>query len=187
MKHVRLFAAIAALGLIACQSDAPQTVSGIITDATMNTIMITDQSGKTLNFSTMDAQKTVQDGILIGDSATITYKGVMSADTDTKVLTLTVKSAQSPLFGSWVEPIPGIGGEQGIEIKRGGSASSINMYTLVYNSWSKDGNTLTLTGQSIGNGQTIEFSDKYTIDRADADSLILTSETRALRYGKLKK
>lgn len=185
MKQIRLFTAIAALGLTACQSDAPKTVSGIITDATMNTVMVTDQDGKSTPFSTIDAQKTVQDGILIGDSVTITYQGIIADGAEIKALTMDVKPAQSPLFGSWVEPIPGIGGEMGIQINRGGGASSINMHTLVFNSWSKDGNTLTLTGQSIGNGQTIDFSDKYNIDRVDADSLILTSEGRTLRYGKL--
>jgi len=78
------------------------------------------------------------------------------------------------LEGAWVEPVPGMANEvQGILIETGGRASSINMATLQYTSWSQDGNILILNGKSIGNGQTIEFSDTLEIRELTRETLVL--------------
>lgn len=93
----------------------------------------------------------------------------------------------SPIVGEWVEPVPGMEGQvQGIKIEKGGTASSINMATLVYESWKQDGNQLILTGKSIGNGQTIEFTDTMSIQKISNDSLILDDRGREIRYTKQK-
>lgn len=61
--------------------------------------------------------------------------------------------------GEWVEPVPDMENQvQGFDLKAGGKASSINMATLQYENWSKDGNMLILSGKSIGNHTTISFS-----------------------------
>lgn len=76
--------------------------------------------------------------------------------------------------GAWVEPVPGMETQtQGVLIEAGGKASSINMATLKYEAWQKDGNRLLLSGQSIGNGQTIPFTDTLEIQALTADSLVL--------------
>lgn len=81
------------------------------------------------------------------------------------------------LEGNWVQPVPGLEGQtQGISLQTGGAASSLNMATLLYESWSISGNTLTLTGTSVGNGQTIEFTQTYTFSMPDENTLILTGE-----------
>ncbi|HJD19635.1 MAG TPA: lipocalin family protein [Candidatus Avelusimicrobium excrementipullorum] len=81
------------------------------------------------------------------------------------------------LEGNWVQPVPGLEGQtQGMSLQTGGAASSLNMATLLYESWSVSGNTLTLTGTSVGNGQTIEFTQTYTFSMPDENTLILTGE-----------
>ena len=91
------------------------------------------------------------------------------------------------VVGAWVEPGPGMEGKvQGIKIEEGGNASSINMATLVYESWKQNGDQLILTGKSIGNGQTIEFTDTLEIKKLSADSLILGKGKMAFRYAKQK-
>lgn len=81
---------------------------------------------------------------------------------------------ESPaLVGSWVEPIPGMNGEQGVKLEENGKAQSINMATLQYESWTLQGNTLVLAGKSLGNGTTIEFKDTLTVVSLTADSLIV--------------
>ncbi len=83
----------------------------------------------------------------------------------------------SSLEGNWVQPVPGLEGQtQGMSLQAGGTASSLNMATLLYESWSVSGNTLTLTGTSIGNGQTIEFTQTYTFSMPDENTLILNGE-----------
>lgn len=81
------------------------------------------------------------------------------------------------LEGNWVQPVPGLEGQtQGMSLQSGGAASSLNMATLLYESWSISGDTLTLTGTSVGNGQTIEFTQTYTFSMPDENTLILTGE-----------
>lgn len=77
------------------------------------------------------------------------------------------------LEGKWVQPIPGMDGQQGISLEKNGKASSINMSTLLYEAWRQDGNKLILTGQSLGNGLTIDFEAVYEIVTLNAQNLVL--------------
>ncbi len=86
--------------------------------------------------------------------------------------------------GRWVEPIPGMKGVQGFELKKGGEASSINMATLRYKSWEQSGQSLILSGKSIGNGVSASFSDTLTIERVTADSLVLKRGDLSLIYSR---
>lgn len=84
-------------------------------------------------------------------------------------------SAEAPITGSWVEPLT-LGGNnsvQGFKLNEDGTASSINMSTLVWKSWARSGNDLIMTGESIGNGASFEFSDTMRIDKLNRDSLLL--------------
>ena len=77
------------------------------------------------------------------------------------------------IVGSWVEPVPGLEGQvQGIKMEEGGVASSVNMATLVYESWKQEGTKLILTGKSI--------------KRLTADSLVLDNQGMEIRYAKQK-
>ena len=48
---------------------------GIVCDATMNTVTIVTDDNDTLSFSTVDTDKSGGDGLLLGDTAEITYRG----------------------------------------------------------------------------------------------------------------
>ena len=71
---------------------------------------------------------------------------------------------QDPLVGHWVEIMP-MNKQivQGINLNSDGTASSIGMSTLQYETWQRKDNQVLLTGKSIGNGQTIDFSDTLDI------------------------
>lgn len=61
-------------------------------------------------------------------------------------------------------PVPGQPGKvQGFRLEEGGKASSINMATLVYEGWKRDGDVLTVSGKSVGNRQTIPFTENFRI------------------------
>lgn len=80
------------------------------------------------------------------------------------------------ITGRWIEPLPTIADGapvQGIILNADGTAESINMATLKYETWSRDGDIITLTGTSIGNGQTIKFSDRYYIKELSRSTLYL--------------
>lgn len=76
--------------------------------------------------------------------------------------------------GKWIEPIPGMPSKvQGFSLEKDGAAHSINMATLVYDSWKYSGNKLILTGKSIGNGATSDFSETWNIEKVTKDSLVV--------------
>ncbi|WFE84516.1 MULTISPECIES: lipocalin family protein [Parabacteroides] len=93
------------------------------------------------------------------------------------------------LKGSWVAPINGMPEQmEGFELKDNGLASSINMATLVYEKWETikldKADALVLQGKSIGNGQTLSFSDTLKIDKISENSLTLTQDSYTRTYTK---
>ena len=87
--------------------------------------------------------------------------------------------------GEWVEPIPGMETQmQGVNLEKGGKASSINMATLQYEKWEKKGNMLILSGKSIGNHETISFTDTLTIEELTENKLTLKKGSLTINYQK---
>ena len=87
--------------------------------------------------------------------------------------------------GEWVEPIPGMETQmQGVNLEKGGKASSINMATLQYEKWEKKGNMLILSGKSIGNHETISFTDTLTIEELKENKLTLKKGSLTINYQK---
>lgn len=173
------------LAVWSCTSGVKAPISGVIVDATMNTIVIKTADGDTVLVSTVDADVTADDGILIGDSV---QAWIAEASNDTVLIANKVIVTSAPkatLEGSWVEPIPGMEDlMQGITLSDAGEASSINMATLQYSSWMQFGDSIVLLGKSIGNGQTIEFADTMRVEKLTIDSLVLTKGTIVFRYSK---
>lgn len=62
---------------------------------------------------------------------------------------------------------------QGVTLKADGSASSIGMKTLLYERWQQIGDTLILSGKSVGNGQTLAFDDTLDIVKLTEDTLVV--------------
>lgn len=81
---------------------------------------------------------------------------------------------QVDLEGNWVEVMP-VNKDiiQGVTLEKSGKASSIGMATLQYEKWKSEDGKLILWGKSIGNGQTIDFSDTLNIVKVTADSMLL--------------
>lgn len=76
-------------------------------------------------------------------------------------------------IGNWLEETPNSSFIQGISLKPDGTAASIGMATLKYESWNINGDTLILSGKSIGNHQTISFSDKWQIIEINKNTMKL--------------
>lgn len=93
--------------------------------------------------------------------------------------------AGAKIEGSWTEPVPGMPEKvQGFKLKNGGEAVSINMETLRYEKWEKKGDMLILTGKSIGNSQTIPFTDTMIIESLTKDKLVLKSGNETMNFKK---
>lgn len=96
-------------------------------------------------------------------------------------------AASAEITGNWIEPVPGMPEQfQGISFMEDGSAQSINMATLQYESWDRIGNVIFLKGKSIGNDQTIEFTDTLVITGITADSLKVARGGQETSYARQK-
>lgn len=96
-------------------------------------------------------------------------------------------TSRPTLEGVWVQPIPGQQEKwQGFILSPNGTANSLNMKTLLYKNWEREGDTLTLTGKSIGNKQTINFTSKATIKKLTADTLTLETDGTTENYSRGK-
>ena len=103
-------------------------------------------------------------------------------------MTSCAKTESCSLEGTWMQPIPGMSdAEQGFELHADGTASSVNMATLQYESWMQlDLETLVLNGMSLGNQCTLSFSDTLQLVRVTEDSLLLRRGSLTLSYPRRK-
>ena len=176
---------ILAIGVLSCkQPSVEKTVTGTVIDATMNNIVLVSDAGDTLNISTMDTDPATVPGVLLNDYVNITYKVEKMEDVallQAKALTIIRHSPYFYIAGTWVEPNPINPDEmQGFTLNQDGTASSVNMETLIFKSWAFDTQTLMLTNESIGNKQTLIGTDTLTIVKLDADSLVLARREGSL-------
>ena len=102
MKNKKLlWAVLAALGLAACGEREPRTFTGFITDATMNTVTVQDQSSEsTYTFSTEEADRSEAHGLLVGAPVVVDYKGRLEEGAEA------IKVATNPTYaeavGRWM-------------------------------------------------------------------------------------
>lgn len=150
----------------------------------MNTVTVENAEG-TFTFSTMDADKSEANGLLLGAPVTVNYSGKLEEGAAAS------KVATDPTYaeavGNWTMPDPiDPDGVMGIRIMVEGEAQSINMATLRYASWELQGEAgkILLKGVSEGSGSPIEFTETATIAK-DADGIYtLTVEGNGAVYTK---
>lgn len=170
MKSINiLVAAIVTCGMIACCNNSPKQFTGFISDATMNTVTVKALTADSIyTFSTEAADMTEAQGMLLGSPIVVNYTGCLK-----EVGTPATKVATDPTYaeavGKWTMPDP-INPDSltmGFELMVEGAAQSINMATLLYQGWELQGETgkILLKGQSLGNGQTIDFTETAVISK----------------------
>lgn len=92
-------------------------------------------------------------------------------------------NSEPDIRGSWIEVLPeSVPFVQGMNLKEDGTAESIGMATLKYNKWTYEGDKLILDGESIGNGQTISFSDTMTVVGVKNDTLTVKRGEETVFY-----
>lgn len=185
MKKICFVALAAALvGMTACTPKAPEQFTGKIVDGTMNSVTVESATdGQTVIFSTENANMDEAFGLLLGNTATVTYQGKLSE------VTPALKVATNPTYataiGRWVEPNPiDPEQEQGIDIQIDGVAASINMQTLRYEAWelAPEADQIILRGVSEGSGEPYPFEQTAKIIEQDGkpalqiDQVILTKK-----------
>ena len=185
MKSIKIMAAAIALcGMTACGDNTPKTFTGFITDASMNTVTVENAEG-TFTFSTMDADKSEANGLLLGAPVVVDYKGKLEDGA------AAAKVATDPTYaeavGRWTVPDPIAPAKvMGVELQTEGRALPIYMATLIYTGWEEQGEAgkILLKGQSIGNGQTIGFTETGVISKDAAGRYTLSIEGTGTVYTK---
>lgn len=171
MKNIRYMLAAAALCVAAaCAEKSPEVFTGYIAGATTGTVTVRSLSSEeTYTFPTDGADMSEANGLLVGAPVIVDYHGRLGKGAEA------VKVATDPTYaaavGRWTTADP-IAPDQviGIDLGVEGEAASIGMATLVYTAWELQGEAdrILLKGQSIGNGQTIDFTQTGILSK-DAD------------------
>lgn len=98
--------------------------------------------------------KTVTDTIADTDSSLIKQAdstGIVPVPDSALINADTATYKPEQLIGKWLRPVQGRGKEtQGFDLRKDGSAHSINMYTLVYEKWALSKDTLLLWNHTEG-------------------------------------
>lgn len=82
-------------------------------------------------------------------------------------------NSERNITGTWIEQLPQeTNYMQGFCLKENGVAESVGMNTLLYNKWEIKNDKLILSGESIGNEQTIPFTDTIDIIEYNRDTLV---------------
>lgn len=106
--------------------------------------------------------------VSIADSSNAGITDSIAAVADT----LHVDAAK--LIGKWMQPVAGLDKEtQGFQLRKNGTAKSINMYTLVYEKWRLTHDTLLLWNHSEGVKDTSTIVDTTIIKELSDTSLVL--------------
>lgn len=183
--YLSVSAAFLLSAITACkQVPSTQIINGIVYDATMNNITVITDQGDTINISTMDTNPQKVPGVLLNDSVKVTctnenINGIQFLKAEE--LTITVHSPYYYIQGTWVEPNPINPKEmQGFTLNQDGTASSVNMATLLIKRWNMNNRILTLQYESIGNRQTITGTDTLNVIKINADSLVLAQNSNVV-------
>lgn len=92
-----------------------------------------------------------------------------------------------PVTGEWSKPVEGQPGiTDGMILNEDGSVTTINMATITYKRWMKEGNNLTLTGLSEGNGNRSNFTLTFKIKELTPDRMVLQLDDAEFVYSKVK-
>lgn len=83
------------------------------------------------------------------------------------------------LIGSWLDQSES---KLHFSLLQNGTARSDNMTTLLYQKWRLDGTKLTLTVESIGNGNSSTGEETYEIKTLTKEKLILKDGDNLLRF-----
>ncbi len=175
MKKTLFAAALAVVSVLtACKDNTPKQFDGVIVKSSADTVAVKEMTGdQTYVFTLENADTAEANGLLIGNLISVTYVGKISEVTPaTKVST---DPTYAKAVGKWIMTDPADSlNIMGVELMTEGKAASINMATLPVESWELQGEAdkITLHGKSIGNGQTIDFTQTGTIVEQDSCTVL---------------
>lgn len=122
------------------------------------------------------------DSVTVAD--TLTELQVIVPDTPkVAVVADSVSIDSTAIFGKWTQPVQGIDSiSQGFQLKKNGTASSINMETLKYDKWKLFKDTLLLWSHSVGVANRSATIDTLLIKTLNDTVLVAWPTTAAIGY-----
>ncbi len=159
------------------ESIRDSTIYGICMEGTaMNTLQLLTDNGDTLVLSLVNTKEHggLFGGMGVGDRMAV----LVNKDSTEATMVLN----QTSLMGEWVMPNPMDGSsEMGIYIKDGGIAESINMGTIIYESWRMYNGMLEIRS-TRDDGGNFQETVKYKLISLTNDSLIIKDSEETFEY-----
>ncbi len=180
---MRRIGTILLLLLASCGSDRIEVFDGTLSEAQFHALTLVGADGRPVTFHTEEAEILHADELVTGCGVKIRYRGRIK-DGCAAAVRVEVDPAYARLLGRWIET--GEGSDEygmGVEFAPGGVAYSIGMQTLVFTSWElTPAGGLKLSGNSIGNGNTISFAEEWEILDLGPSSLTISQDDLTLRF-----
>lgn len=185
-RHMRgtLFGAGLLLLAAGCSPESTTRLSGTVAEVNERTVSILPATGEGLRSFTLPGDSGTK-ALLPGAPVDVEYRGTYREGVE--AIRIKTDTTYMEAVGSWTVPDPiAPDSAMGFELRTEGHARSIRMATLCYHGWSLTGERgkILLTGESIGNGQTIPFTETGLIARGADGRLTLVIEGSSLRYVK---
>lgn len=158
-----------------CTETKTDTIFGLVGDGTsMNTLEVYSIPANDTVWFVIDDSTDVKDAnLLIGNLVEVVYNDTKENKVATKIVG---DATYADAIGDWTMADP-IAKDKvmGVSLQVNGVASSINMATLVYKSWELSGekDMIILKGESIGTGETFNFTDTAKISKDDKTLTLL--------------
>lgn len=94
------------------------------------------------------------------------------------------KSEKYDICGTWIHS-PQTGWGVGFSLNEDGTAKSVNLGPMLFDTWKREGDKLIINGRNVVNGIGLEFVDTLKIDKLTADSLVVSSGGTEFRLGRM--
>lgn len=142
----------------------------------------------TLKFRPNDIEFENIDYLIKGSPLRVSYYGKVRDNRLQEVASVWVDPRYCELTGRWIEVGEGAytqGEGMGFELMAGGNALTIGMQTVIFNKWDyREPSTLILAGHcyDTGHGNTISFSEEWSIDHFDGTTLNISTDNLSLNF-----
>ncbi len=128
---------------------------------------------RTLRFLIEETEMEHPEALLSGAPLTVYYRGKLSSDKPTAALRIVIDERYAQLTGRWLDSEePEL--DMGIGLVAGGKAYSIGMQTVAFERWEYLPDAIRLSGNTLGGGNSVPFSEVWSIEELNAERLTLS-------------
>lgn len=136
---------------------------------------------RTVRFLIDESEMDHPEALLVGSPLTVYYRGKLQGDKPCRALRIEVDETYARLVGRWLESEEREL-DMGVGLEAGGRAYSIGMQTIAFEKWEYLPEGLRLSGNTLGGGNSVPFSEVWNIEELTDEQMTLSQPDLVLRF-----